>query len=170
MVFLTVILVSLVLSTQSTSTEVPHDFHVSKTSVHYNNTNQSLEVTLHIFIDDLELAMIAQGMERTFIATAEEHMQADELIHRYLQSVFSVKVNGQPVSFSFLGKEESEDLIAIWCYLEGKDIDEPNEVLIQNSVLTDIYDDQKNMVSFTSDSVRRFFLMDHRVQEAHIKL
>ena len=152
------------------SPSVLHDFHLSKTEVHYNVHNQSLEVTLHIFIDDLELAMGQLGMDSVYISTHRERADADSLIHQYLKTAFAVEVDGQPVTFSFLGKEESEDLIAIWCYLEGLHVSDPKEVVIRNSVLTEIYEDQKNMVSFTTNQIRKFFLMDDEVQEAQIRL
>ena len=69
-----------------------------------------------------------------------------------------------------MGKEESEDLIAIWCYLEKTEIKELHSVAIKNSLLTEIYDDQKNMVSFHGRGIKKYFLMDFDTQEAEIEL
>ena len=147
-----------------------HDLHLSKTDIHYNNQTSALEVTMHIFIDDLELAMQQQGMDDLFIATEREHDDADSLIQRYLSTSFEVAINGEKQPFQFLGKEESDDLMAIWCYLEKTEITELHSIAIKNSLLTEIYADQKNMVSFMGNGIKKFFLMDLGSQEAKIEL
>ena len=147
-----------------------HDFHLSKAEVHYNEQNQSLEISLHIFVDDLELAMIELGMENPNFSTSYEHVKADSLLAAYLADHFSVTVDGHRVNFTFLGKEDGEDLTAIWCYLEGKNIPSPKRIRVQNRLLLDLFDDQKNIVAFTSATKNEFILFDHKKQEITIKL
>ena len=147
-----------------------HDFHLSKTAVHYNEEAKSLEVTMHIFIDDLELAMASQGIEAMYIATEKEHEHADSMIHKYISSVFQLRVDQQVVDFEFLGKEESEDLIAIWCYLEKKDITPMQTIAVRNSLLTEIYDDQKNMFSFKGIGIKEYLLFDDKKQSEVFRL
>ena len=147
-----------------------HEIHLSKTDIHYNERASSLEVTMHIFIDDLELAMKNQGMVDLFIATERERDGVDSLIQKYLSTSFEVTVNGEKQSFEFLGKEESEDLMAVWCYLERPNIRELHSILIKNSILTEIYSDQKNMVSFQGGGIKKYFLMDGVTQQAELDL
>ncbi|MDH3652401.1 MAG: hypothetical protein OEQ53_22110, partial [Saprospiraceae bacterium] len=110
-----------------------HDFHLSKTDINYNQQNRSLEITMHVFIDDLELAMAHQGMDSLYLATSKEHKDADAFIWKYLTSVFQITVDGQTIPLNFLGKEESEDLIAIWCYLEKTDVNDLHTISIRNT-------------------------------------
>ncbi|NND32051.1 MAG: hypothetical protein HKN76_05620 [Saprospiraceae bacterium] len=152
------------------SGQLLHDFHLSKTEVHYNEENESLEISLHIFIDDLELAMIQSGMENPNFSTSKEHIKADSLLGAYLTHHFSVIVDGQKVVFDFLGKEYGEDLTAFWCYLEGQNITSPKKIKLQNRLLLDLFDDQKNVVAFTSAKKKEFMLFDHKKQEATINL
>ncbi len=147
-----------------------HDFHLSKTEVHFNEHAQSLEITMHLFIDDLELAMGAQGMKDLYIATEKERADADGLIGKYIASAFELRVNDQMVTLNFLGKEESEDLIAIWCYLEKKEVTDIQSISIKNSLLTEIYDDQKNMVSFKGNGIKKFWLFDKSKQMENLTL
>ncbi len=147
-----------------------HDLHLSKAQVHYNANNSSLEVSLHIFIDDLEAAMALVGMDSLYIATNKEHPKADSLIAEYLEQTFVIAVDGRPVPFNFLGKEESDDLIAIWCYLEGLSVPPPAEVKITNQLLVDLYDDQRNMVAFTAPDLKKYFLLDTKEHVAKIRL
>ncbi len=147
-----------------------HDLHLSKAQVHYNVQSESFEVSMHIFIDDLELAMQEANLENPRIATNREHEKADSLIHVYLDKHFSVVADGKKVNFEFLGKEDSDDLLAIWCYLEGTQIPKPDQLSIANRILVDLYDDQKNILAFTSDFRKEFFMFDDKKTELTIDL
>lgn len=147
-----------------------HDFHLSKSEIFYNRSNQSLEVSLHLFIDDLEAGIQNAGMNNPYISTTKELDAADSLISVYLDQHFSILVDGHRVEFNFLGKEDSNDLIAIWCYLEGENVINPKRVTLQNNLLTEIFADQKNIVAFKSDTKQEFLLFDLKKQEATIDL
>ena len=110
--------------TTSTSppVEATHDFHVSKCLIEYNPQANALQISMHIFIDDLELALESQGTERLFICTRMEHPKAETYMQRYLEQNFKLTVNQKPIKYDFLGKEISEDMAAVWCYLEITDI------------------------------------------------
>ena len=93
-----------------------HKFYVSQIQINYNSGNTSLEVSAHIFIDDLELALKAQGADSLFIGTKREASRADTLIFRYLQQQIELRIGGRLLQGEFLGKELSDDLQAVWCY------------------------------------------------------
>jgi hypothetical protein len=46
---------------------------------------------------------------------------------------------------SFIGKETSDDLQALWCYFEAA-VPKSGVLSVQCSWLTDIYNDQRNIV------------------------
>ncbi|MCB9286713.1 MAG: hypothetical protein H6560_05290 [Lewinellaceae bacterium] len=124
-----------------------HDFHVSKCLVEYNESEQALQMSLHLFIDDLEEALRRQGADKLFICTGKEDPQAEKYIYEYLQKHFAFKANGREVNYTFIGKEVSEDLAAVWCYLEITGISNLKTLQVSNSLLMDAFDDQKNLVS-----------------------
>ena len=45
-----------------------------------------------------------------------------------------------------LGKEISKDLAGVWCYLEIPNIEAIKQLKIQNQLLLEVFDDQKNIV------------------------
>ena len=147
-----------------------HAFHLSKSEIYYNKNNLSFEISLHLFIDDLEEAMKNAGMVNPYISTSKEIPDADSLISVYLDEHFSLIADGQKINFNFLGKEDSEDLIAIWCYLEGEEVENPKEITLQNKLLVEVFDDQKNIVAFRSEKKQEFLLFDIKKQEATIQL
>ena len=140
-----------------------HDFHVSRCDIFYRTTTATLEIVQHVFIDDLELAL-EEGLKAPVlhIGTELEHDSADHFIQKYLSACLKIRVEGSPVICNYLGKELEDDLSALWIYLEV--IELPTPVLsmsIENTVLFELFDDQKNILSVKStDSKDQVFLLD----------
>lgn len=124
-----------------------HEFHLSKCNIEYKASEKALQVTLHLFIDDLESALRERGIDQLYIGTEKEKEGVDIHIQKYLQEKFQLKSDTQTLQLVFLGKEQSEDLAAIWCYLEVTDVETIKHLTVTNNVLMDIFEDQKNIVS-----------------------
>jgi len=136
-----------------------HDFHVSKCLVEYNEGEQSLQISLHLFIDDLEEALRRQGADKLFICTKKEAPRAESHIFQYLRKHFSFEADGQKREYTFIGKEVSEDLMAAWCYLEIAGVKKLETLKVSNSLLMEVFDDQKNLVSITGPGRKQGLLM-----------
>jgi len=130
-----------------------HEFHLSKGTVNYDSKSSSLQVTLHIFIDDLEVALAKRGIEELKIGTEKESNDSDQHIKEYISDHLIFISDSDTLSQVFLGKENSDDLLAIWCYLEIEDYKSGN-LSVENTILTEIFDDQKNIVAFKVDKKR----------------
>lgn len=123
-----------------------HKFYVSVTNVDYEEEQGSLQIISRIFVDDMENALKTRYDLDARLGTPEEDAEATEFIGRYFNAKFTVWVNGDEREYTFLGKRYDDDLII--CYLEVTGI--PKETLssvgIQNEILTDIFEEQKNLV------------------------
>ena len=124
-----------------------HEFHVSKCQIEYNQEEKAIQVTLHIFLNDLEEALRQKGADKLFICTEKENDKAEAYLVDYLRERFHLEVNKQPAAFIFIGKEPSEDLQATWCYLEFTGIEQLKNLKIENNLLLEAFEDQKNIVS-----------------------
>jgi len=128
-----------------------HEFHVSKCIVEHSQDDQALQISLHIFIDDLEEALEKQGVDSLFLCTKKESKKADEYLYDYFQKKIQFEVDQEALSYNYIGKEPSEDLQAIWCYLEIENITNYEEINISNDLLMELFDDQKNIINFKID-------------------
>ena len=126
--------------------EKRHAFHLSKTDIVFKPTDKTVQITMHIFIDDLEAALVKTGATSLFIGTAKEKIEAKTLIFNYLQSKFTVDINNKKIKYDFIGKEITTDKQAIWIYLEIKNIKNIKTLTVSNSVLIDLHSDQKNII------------------------
>lgn len=136
---------------------VLHDFHLSKTDIRYKSEQKALQFTIHTFIDDVEAALKErEDLEYKFFETTE-HEATDSIFQAYLKDHLIIKVNEIEIELTYLGKEQSDDIQGIYSYMEVQGIDELTTLEIDNSILMDIYDDQKNIISVHADNSRKAF-------------
>ena len=136
-----------------------HKFYVSVTNVAYSEEEASLQIISRIFIDDLEEALKTRYEVETHLATPDESGQAEAYIERYFNSKFTVFVNGSPVEYTFLGKRYDNDLIICYIEVTGVGKEELESVGIQNEILTDSFEEQKNLVHFNILGKKKSFVL-----------
>ncbi len=128
-----------------------HDFHVSKSEIHYRSDEQAVQISINLFIDDLELALQSYSGEELKLFSKYEYASADSLISLYLSDHFVLEINGLTSPAQYLGKEISDDLMASWCYLEITNLEQVQSMSINNTIFYKEFDDQKNIVNFKKD-------------------
>lgn len=139
-------------------TAFAHSYYVSITQIEYNNYTQSIEVSCKIFTDDFEAALEKTSHEKMHLGTDHENPNANQLIRQYLTDNLVLEINGKPVVYDFSGKEVSAD--ATWCYLEIRGVKELNSLKITNSLLTETYETQANIVHVTSGKDKRSIMLN----------
>ena len=136
-----------------------HEFHISKCLIEFNEKEKALQFTLHLFIDDLEEALKLQGADKLFICTEKEAETAEDYIYKYLQQKLSISLEGKEVGYTFIGKEMSEDMVAVWCYLEIENVENIHQLHVKNSILLEAFDDQKNIISIIGPNKKKGYLL-----------
>ena len=68
----------------------------------------------------------------------------DKYLSKYLSQKIEITVNGTSQKLVFIGKEYEDDYVV--CYIEASDIQSIKSVKIKNTLLMDLYKEQKNMV------------------------
>ena len=152
-------LLLLFLPSLSIETDDLHEFHLSKALMEYNTQEKALQVSMHIFLDDLEEALRQEGKDKLFICTDKESENAEAYLEAYLRDHFKITINGKPAKYNFLGKEPSEDYQAAWCYIEIENVAELKEIEILNDVLIETFADQKNVIQLIGPNKKRGVLI-----------
>ena len=136
-----------------------HKFYVSVTNIEYYDKGKTLQITSRVFIDDLEKALEARYEVKTLLGTPEEIQNADEYIKKYLNAKFLVNINGKPSRYHFLGKKYDNDIMI--CFLEIPEIslEQLNSIEIQNEVLMDMFEEQKNILHFKILEKKKSFVL-----------
>lgn len=135
-----------------------HEFYVSLSEVRYNDESKRFEVSIRIFPDDLDRALLERSGIHTQLATELEHQRADSLLMVYLLEDFSIHVNGEKIGLNYLGKEPESD--AIWCYLESSLVSEPSTITVRNEILTEYFMDQVNIIQVYHGKWNKGLMLD----------
>ena len=61
-----------------------HEFHLSNTIVNYNSEEKAIQITMRIFIDDLELALQGIGHDSLKLCTSKEKQSAEQHVFEYI--------------------------------------------------------------------------------------
>ena len=121
-----------------------HDFHTSITRIDYNEESKVLEITLRVFTDDMSSGLDGFTGQNLNFGTPMESPNVNEKLPEYLNTRFKIQVDGKPVKYKYLGKELEDD--ATWIYLESEKTKPSKSIQVTNSVLTELFDDQGNII------------------------
>lgn len=147
-----------------------HKFYVSVTNVGYSEKDTAIQITTRIFIDDFEAVLKERYDIEAKLATDNEAQIASEYIEKYIRAKFKVEVDGAIQNYSFLGKKYDNDLVI--CYIEVLDIDlaKIQSISVQNEILTDLYDEQQNIVHFKINDKKKSFVLVKQSNKGMLKL
>lgn len=140
---------------------VQHEFHLSKCDINYSQEDKALQISLRIFIDDLEEAIAkVKNQENLKLCTTKEVANADSILVDYLSDNLTINIDDQIYDLAYVGKEVSEDLLAVWCYFEITDVSPKEIIQIENKILIETFSDQSNVVALKySNDKKEHFLM-----------
>jgi len=125
-----------------------HPLHISVTEIEYNGKVKSLQIISRIFIDDLETAIRAgKGLPNLDLLNPGNGLKTESLVADYLKTHLKIKLDGKDMQMKFLGYEEES--FAFVCYIEIENISSFKELEVENTIITEAYDDQSNLVHVT---------------------
>ena len=149
--------VLLVLAVLFLSSFAVHKFYVSVTQVDYVPSKKRIEITSRIFIDDFEKALNKKYNKKINLTSTKELPEAEELIKAYLKEKIKISINKKPQEIEFLARELEGDVLILYTKIAiSKKI---NTFEIYNSLLTEIYSDQQNIVHTNINGNKKSLLM-----------
>ncbi|WP_238321130.1 DUF6702 family protein [Flavobacterium saliperosum] len=144
-----------------------HKFYVGIYQIHYVANKKEVQVTARIFIDDLEKALEAKHKKKIYLSTPKEIAETNGFIKSYLSEKMQIKVNSSVKDLKFLGKE-TEDNVLI-CYLTTPVPEKIKSIEIVNSVLTEIFSEQQNIVHININGNKKSLLLTDSEPEGYLQ-
>ena len=126
-----------------------HDFHVSHTTFHYNESTNSIEITSKVSIEDLEKSLESINSTKLNLGNKNENKSANLFIKNYFSNHLKITVDGEELSYRWVGKEISKDLHDIYLFFEilnFKSVTDIESIKIENSILLERSKKQSNIV------------------------
>lgn len=139
-----------------------HDYHTSLTEINYNPKNKSLEASIRLFSDDLELALTKlNGGKKTTLDSQTEVIEP--LLELYIKKNFAiVSPNKEVKKIKYYGKEKEAE--ATWVYVEVLDCAQIKDFTLFNTILIDLFSDQNNLVNIIYPSLKKTLVFDNKTR------
>jgi hypothetical protein len=139
-----------------------HDFHTSLSEINYNDKTKSLEISIRVFTDDLELALSEINNNKKIKIEGEKTI-IDPLIEKYIMKHLAIISPQKKVKLiKYYGKEQEAE--ATWIYAEMADCENIKDFTLFNTLFTDLFTDQTNLVNITSGSQKKTMLFDGKTK------
>jgi hypothetical protein len=120
-----------------------HKYYTSLARVEYNAGEKSVEITLRIFADDLELALTRRAGGEVRLDRTKD---ADRLVLAYLRDTFEIKNrDGETKSLKWVGMEVRAGVA--WLYVEAEMPEGLPGARLRDHVLFELFAEQVNTVS-----------------------
>ncbi len=152
----TLILIFLFVVTSSFANK-GHEFYLSVTEIEYNAESKSVQVISRVFIDDFEDVLSKRYQKDISLSYKKDLETHSNLIQRYLDQKLQVTVDGKKIGLKLLGSKFDADQIIL--YIESGEVRNFDKVEIENLILTDLLDAQKNIVHVKKGEVIESLLL-----------
>jgi len=123
--------------------------------MNYNPEAKSLEVSIKLFIDDIEDVLELKNDSRFFLCTEKEVTEVNTLLKEYTKKHFQLNSQDNLMTFEYVGKSCEQDYI--YLFLEYKNFDPKVDHSLQNTLLTDDFHEQHNKVNYSSEGIVKSF-------------
>lgn len=157
----------LIILTFGLSSMAVHKFYVAIHQINYVPQKKMIQITSRIFIDDLNEALENKFHKKTFIGNENETPEDEILLKKYLIEKFILKINGQQKPMTFLSKELENNVVI--CYLNIKDISKINSLEVQNSIITEVFSEQQNIIQSNINGVKENLLLTDEKTKGMLK-
>lgn len=145
-----------------------HKFYMGVFQVNYAAEKKMIQITSRIFVDDLNKGIEKKYNKKTFIGTDKETPADIDLLKKYLSENFSIKINGQLKTITFLSKElEADDVLV--CYSRITAVEKFKTLEILNTVLVDWNAEQQNITHITAFGTKRSALFTESSRKEVLK-
>ncbi|WP_299049484.1 DUF6702 family protein [uncultured Polaribacter sp.] len=144
-----------------------HKYYLSLTQIEYKSESKSIQITINVFMDDIETALNKVFNIDLQLTTSRELLNNDIYFKKYLKEKLQFKINTTPVNFNYIGKEYDGDLV--FFYLEIDNINNVDTIEIENKILTHHFPEQQNLVKSKANKKHKSILLSAKTDKGLLK-
>lgn len=120
-----------------------HPFYVSKIELNHNAKENSVEISVRVFSDDMELTLESYGKTSLDIINPKNKTLVDSLMANYIREKLKINIDNKAKHLNYLGYEINKE--SVWAYLEIPNISSLKTVQIFCTFLYDYKQEQINI-------------------------
>lgn len=136
----------------------PHKYYISLCEIEHVKDQNSLQITLGLFIDDIELTFNKNHNLNFNLDTENEIENIDNYYEKYLNKHLQITVNNELKTYDYIGKEYDDDIVRF--YFEIPNIKEINSISVKNTSLFQYFEDQQNIIKIYANNKHKTFYLN----------
>lgn len=143
-----------------------HPVHVSMTNVEYIQEENVIRYSLKMFKDDFK-GIISKNYGHILNYEEKFNDKDKHYIKKYIDHNFNIQLNSKElVQTKFVNYKTNDE--SIWIYFNCDFEVDLKELYIKNSLLLDMFDDQKNLVIFKHGKSEKGYMLNNRNKNIEI--
>ncbi len=149
-----------------------HPLRLSLCEIEYSSKKQLVTINLKLFLTDVNEAIVFDPYSKELaFCQPNESPQANQLLLKYLNRFFYIKLNGKKVNLQIKKKnlKGEGDNTALWLYFEYKQSAYLKSLEIKNAVFTDLFYDQNNIVYIHVNNTSKSLMLDKKKSVHQLK-
>ncbi len=144
-----------------------HKFHVTTTNIQYKSEINTLQIITQLFIEDAEL-LLQQTNKNIRLDPDSKGQFIDSILEFNLKNNLQIYFKDSLLAYDFLGKEYKNDIVL--CYLEISQLNRLKKIRLKNTIFFNLFKDQKNIIHFKSQDIRKSYLLENKKPEVEIDI
>lgn len=144
-----------------------HKYYISLCEIEFVESKQAVQITIGMFIDDIEFALNKDNNADLKIATKYETENIDAYFESYLNSHLKFSINNNSSIYTYIGKEYDDDIVRF--YLEISNIKKLTSIEVINNSLTTYFDEQQNIIKIKANEKHKTFYLDKKTDKCLLK-
>jgi hypothetical protein len=141
-----------------------HKFYMGIYQVEYAPAKKRVQIAMRLFVDDCNTVLYQSYGKQTKLGDVHESPTDMQWMNTYIQSHFKVVLNGKPYPIHFKRKELENNVLV--CYYTCDEVSKLNRVVIENTLFTDVFPDQQNMIQAQLFGKKQSALLTQSAKEA----
>lgn len=143
----------------------PHPFYVSVTEMEYNAAEKAIEISIKVFTDDFEKALVKAAGQPVDIYKPKDKALLEKQIADYIRKHLIIKIDGKAIPLEYVGYEIEEQ--STYSYYQFTNQPKaPKKIEISNSVFFELYTNQISIMHVTVNGNRKSTKLDYPATEA----
>jgi hypothetical protein len=137
---------------------------MSVAEINHNAKTKSIEVSCHIFTDDMEREFKTRYNKPIDLSQPADKALANKFIADYVKEKLKISIDGKDISLYYLGYEINED--AVWSYFDCANIPAIKKINVYDAILLDHIQEQSNIIHVTVNDKHQSTKLDNPKTDA----
>ncbi|MEM9051300.1 MAG: DUF6702 family protein [Bacteroidota bacterium] len=126
-----------------------HSYYVGLTEIEYDRKEQTYQIGIRVFTDDLETTLKKKSGEFIDIMSSDVLQNTDIIMVGYILENFELSSDQGRIPINHIGSEIEAEVT--WIFFETEKMEKASILRVKNKIFFESFDDQTHIVNYQED-------------------